>query len=107
MTTSSAAANAKTLSFSLTLWVVAAAIELREKIEGARDDDAPLLPGELECAAPGLDGISDRLDMLEVRFGAGGEVPCPKRAGIRGLGGDERGPEDRQGLEHQLGPLVG
>jgi len=53
------------------------AIELEKKIEGARDDNGPGRPGELERPAPGQAGIRDRLHMLEVRFGAGREVPCP------------------------------
>src|SRR5579864_1805793 len=106
MTTRTPAANAKTLSLSLRLWVGAVAIELSKKIEGARDDDGPGRPRQPERPSAGLEGVGKRLDMLEIRFGAGCEVPCPERPGIRGLRGDERRPEDREGLEHELGPLV-
>src|SRR4051812_7271931 len=107
MTTRTPRANAKTLSLSLSLWAGAVAIELREKIEGARDGNGSSRPSELEGTAPGRKGIGNRLDMLEVRFGTGREVPCPDCPGIRGFRGDQGAPQDGQGLEHQLGPLVG
>src|SRR5258708_30318584 len=85
MTTSTPRANAKTLSLSLSLWAGAVAIELREKIEGARDGNGSRRPRELERPAPGHEGIRNRLDMLEVRFGTGGEGPLPNRPHIRGV----------------------
>src|ERR1700730_4036828 len=105
MTTRMPAANAKTLSLSLSLWAGAAAIELREKIEGARDGNGPVRPCELERPAPGLEGIGDRLHMLEIRFGTGSEVPCPDRPRIRGFRGNQGAPEHGKCLKHQLGPL--
>src|SRR5712671_2791618 len=107
MTTSTPRANAKTLSLSLSLWTGAVAIELREKIEGARDGNGSMRPRELERPAPGHEGIRDRLDMLEIRFGAGCEVPCPNCPRIRGFRGDQGAAEDGERLEHELGPLVG
>src|SRR5437879_3998196 len=107
MTTRTPAANAKTLSLSLSLWAGAVAIELREKIEGARDGNGSLRPRKLEPPAAGLEGIRDRLDMLEIRFGTGGEVPCPDRPRIRGFRGDQGATEHGESLEHQLRPLVG
>src|SRR3979490_2733004 len=107
MTARTPRANAKTLSLSLSLWAGAVAIELREKIEGARDGNGPVRPCELERAAAGLERIRDRLHMLEIRFGAGSEAPCPECARIRGFGGDQGAAEHRKGLEHQLWPFVG
>src|SRR5260370_26632527 len=107
MTSRTTAAKAKTPSLSLGLWVGAMAIELSQKIEGARDGNGPVGPRELERPVPRRKGIRDRLDMLEVRFGAGGEVPCPEGPRIRGLRGDQGRPEHRERLEHQFGPLVG
>src|SRR5438270_764498 len=49
MTSRTTAANAKTLSLSLILWVGAVATELSQKIEGARDGNGP--PGPCELAA--------------------------------------------------------
>src|SRR5579864_7875733 len=106
MTTKTPTANAKTLSLSCRLWLGAVAIELSKKKEGARDDNGPRGPRQPDCPCPGLEGVRDRLDMLEVRFGAGCEVPCTERPGVRGLRGDEGRPEHREGLEHELGPLV-
>src|SRR4051812_42100998 len=105
MTTSRKAASAKTLTFS-PLWVGAVATELGKKIEGARDDNGPFGPRQGQSAAPRLARVRDWLDTLEIRFGAGGEVPCRQSPEIRGLRRHERAPEDGEGLEHQLGPLV-
>src|SRR5712691_6492493 len=90
------AANANTLSFSLTLWVVARATELAKKIEGARDEDGPLGPCERERAAAGLGRIGNGFDMSEIPFGAGREFPCAERAAVRRLGRDQRVPEHRE-----------
>src|SRR3981081_2328025 len=103
MTTRTPAANAKTLSLSPSLWVGAVAIELREKIEGARDGNGSMRPRELEGPAASLERIRNRLDMLEIRFGAGGEVPRPERPRIRGFRGDQGGPAPGKGPQRSLG----
>ena len=59
MTARTPRANAKTLSLSLSLWAGAVAIELREKIEGARDGNGSLRPSELEGPAQGGAGVGN------------------------------------------------
>src|SRR3954452_4268538 len=100
------AAKAKTVSFSPALWVWAAATELGEKIEGARDDQGARRACQRTRAEAGLVRVGDGFGTLEIRFGARGEVPCPQGARIRGFGRDEDRAEDREGPEDQLRPLV-
>src|SRR3954454_18837015 len=106
MTTSMKNASAKTLTLSPRLLTVAGVTELGEKIERARDDDGP----RRACAGPGTGPggvrVEDGVDMLEIGFGAGGELPCPQGPRVRGLRGDEALPEDGERLQHRLGPLV-
>jgi len=69
-------ASAKTLSFSLAVWVLACATELGKKIEGARDEDGPARARQGKRPTASIGRIDNVLDMLEVRFGADSEFPC-------------------------------
>src|SRR3954452_9143650 len=106
ITTSTKNASANTLTLSPRLCVVAGVTELCQKIERARDNNGRLRARQRQRLRTGRTGVSNGVDIPEIGFGAGGKLPCRERPGIRRLGGDEAGPEDGEGLEHQRRPLV-
>src|SRR3954453_11737251 len=86
------AANTKTLNLSTSGLMVRAlrdGMEIREKVQRAGDQQRAV--GRRERAPTGQCGVwlGDRLDVVEVSMGAGGELVSGERTAARGGGGHE------------------
>src|SRR5579872_6531583 len=103
MSTSTTIANAKIPAFSPTVCALTVAMELAQKIEGPGDEHriSRLQRPRARALRAGLD-----LDAGEEPLPHVGELSGRHDAAVPGLRRDQRVPEDRQRLEHQLRPLV-
>src|SRR4051812_27414838 len=102
------AAKRKTLKRSRTRFIVRSngMGEVGEEVERAGDEDTAWRPRKVTSALPRDGGISRSFDMLEVRFGAGGEFLLRERPGVRRRRGDEGVAEHRERAQHVVDGLV-